>query len=294
MPWRDNWGAWGCAVHLKELPLWEVATVDEPAQDLPLIELDLTSVQPDSATITTQATTTTPVLPPSLATTVEPSCDITVAITQQLQGTLEWLQWASPTILTPVSLHSTPKRELPSVALGALPPSEVTRGSLWTKWGGPNHPCPNGKPYSGVPSGSHTRRCTQYHSYQPLNISANCAKIKEGAGTFPIPQLQASPRAVPAGLPEEVLQLQGQMNAALEQLLTTRATMDSHHRELELNAKLAMHMNKVQAAEAIKEAKVSHMAEVKEAELCQPGSKRLRHTTLPIPVSCSKSTGKVC
>ena len=58
------------------------------------------------------------------------------------------------------------------------------------------------------------------------------------------------------------------MNVALEQLLTTRATMDSHHRELELNAELAMHMNEAQAAEAIKEAKVSHAAETKEAKLC--------------------------
>ena len=40
--------------------------------------------------------------------------------------------------------------------------------------------------------------------------------------------------------------MQGQMNVVLEQLLTTRATVDSHCRELELNAKLAMHMNEAQ------------------------------------------------
>ena len=64
------------------------------------------------------------------------------------------------------------------------------------------------------------------------------------------------------------------MNVALEQLLTTRATMDSHCRELDLNAKLAMHMNEAQATEAIKEAEVSHAAEVKEDEVHHTTAKR--------------------
>ena len=51
-------------------------------------------------------------------------------------------------------------------------------------------------------------------------------KILEAASTFSIPQLQAPPRVDPARLPEDVLQLQGQMNVALEWLLATRATMD--------------------------------------------------------------------
>ena len=60
--------------------------MDEPTWNPPLIELDLSSVQPDSVTTTIQAPTTTLVLPPSLAATVEPSHYITVAINQQLQG----------------------------------------------------------------------------------------------------------------------------------------------------------------------------------------------------------------
>ena len=47
------------------------------------------------------------------------------------------------------------------------------------------------------------------------------------------------------------------MNMALEQLLTTRATMDSYGKEL----------NEAQATEGIKEAKVSHAAKVKEAKV---------------------------
>ena len=87
------------------------------------------------------------------------------------------------------------------------------------------------------------------------------------ASIFPIPQPQAPPRVGPAGLPDEVLQLQGQVNTALEWLLTTRATMDSCHRELELNAKLAMCMNEAQAVKAIKVAEVGNAQSLKEAKV---------------------------
>ena len=43
--------------------------------------------------------------------------------------------------------------------------------------------------------------------------------------------------------------------------------MDSHHRELELNAILAVHMNEAQAVRAIKEAEVCHTSVIKEAEV---------------------------
>ena len=112
----------------QELPLWNAAAMDEPTWDPLLIELDLGSVQPNSVKTTIQIPTTTPVLSPSPATSVEPSHDITMAINQQLQVALEWLQWASPAISTPMSWHSMPKRELSSVALGAPPPGEVTEG----------------------------------------------------------------------------------------------------------------------------------------------------------------------
>ena len=77
-------------------------------------------------------------------------------------------------------------------------------------------------------------------------------KTLEAASISSIPQSQASPRFGPANLPDKVLQLQGQMTAALEQLLTTKASIDSHCRELMLNAKLAMQIKEAQAMEAIK------------------------------------------
>ena len=73
-----------------------------------------------------------------------------------------------------------------------------------------------------------------------------------------IPQHQTPPWVGLAGLTDELLHLQERMNMALEWLLTTRATMDSCCKELELNAELVMHLNKGQAIEAIKEAEVCH------------------------------------
>ena len=62
------------------------------------------------------------------------------------------------------------------------------------------------------------------------------------------------PRIAPATLLDILLPLEEKMNMTLEELLTTRASMDLHCKELDLNAELAAHLNKVQATEAIKQA----------------------------------------
>ena len=46
------------------------------------------------------------------------------------------------------------------------------------------------------------------------------------------------------------------MNAALEQLLAVRSSRDLCSKELDLNMELAVHLNEVQTAEAIRQAKV--------------------------------------
>ena len=86
--------------------------------------------------------------------------------------------------------------------------------------------------------------------------------------SHPIPQSQAPPRVRPTDLLDEVLHLQGLMNVVLEQLFTTRASIDSHHREVALNVELAVQIKKAQTVEAIKEAEMSHTATVKDAEVC--------------------------
>ena len=72
-------------------------------------------------------------------------------------------------------------------------------------------------------------------------------KTLEVASISPIPQSQAPTIVRPTDLPDAVLWVQGLMNMALESLLTTRASIDSHHRELALNAKLTVWMNEAKA-----------------------------------------------
>ena len=105
----------------QEPVLWNAAAPSKPACEPELTEVDLSSVQPESMTTNIPVPTNTPVLPPSLTDTVEPPCDITMALNLHLQGALEWLQWASPTASTPTSQCSMPRGQLPSVALGAPP-----------------------------------------------------------------------------------------------------------------------------------------------------------------------------
>ena len=56
---------------------------------------------------------------------------------------------------------------------------------------------------------------------------------------------------------------------ALKQLLTTKATMDSHQRNLALNANIARCKNEAWATEALKGAEVCYAAMIKDAEACQ-------------------------
>ena len=93
---------------------------------------------------------------PSAADTIELPGDITMPINLQLQGALEWLQWASPTASAPVSQCSTLRREPPSAALGALPSSGETEDPLRPQ-GRLSHPCPNSKPHTDVSAHGHNR-----------------------------------------------------------------------------------------------------------------------------------------
>ena len=105
----------------QELPLWNAATPGEPTHEPELIEVDLSSIQPESMTTAISVPNVTLVLPLSPVNTVEPPCDIAMAINLQLQGILEQLQQALPTASAPTSQHSTPKRQPPLSALGSLP-----------------------------------------------------------------------------------------------------------------------------------------------------------------------------
>ena len=71
-----------------ELPLWDAATPSEPFQEPQLLEVDLSSLQPEAMSAAIQAPTTTPVLTHSLVNTTEPSHNIGMAVNLHLQGAL--------------------------------------------------------------------------------------------------------------------------------------------------------------------------------------------------------------
>ena len=89
------------------------------------------------------------------------------------------------------------------------------------------------------------------------------SKTLDVASISPVHSL-GPPRADPADLPDEVLWLQGEMYAALEQLLMTKANLNSCQRELMWNADIATCQNETQAAKAIKEAEVHHVGAIRE------------------------------
>ena len=72
----------------QELPLWDTTTPGAPTHELPLMEVDLSGMQPESITTAIQTPHSTPVLPPP-ADTAEPSGDITATINLQLMGTMK-------------------------------------------------------------------------------------------------------------------------------------------------------------------------------------------------------------
>ena len=69
-------------------------------------------------------------------------------------------------------------------------------------------------------------------------------------------------------LPKEVLHLQEEMNMIMGQLLTTRAPMDAHQRKEVSDFQTALHQNKAQTTEAIREAEAVHVAAIREAKAC--------------------------
>ena len=172
-----------------------------------------------------------------------------MAINQHLQGTLEWLQQTSSAASTPVYQHNMPRKEPPSVALGTPPSIEGTEDPLGQKETDSAIPVPQVATPGDTTSLTHA---------VPQLLQLNLPQTPEMVSIFFISQHQTPPRVGPARLTDELLQLQERMNVTLEQLLTTWATMDSHHKELELNTELAACLNKVQAIEAIKEAEVCH------------------------------------
>ena len=258
----------------KELPLWDAASADKPAWDLSFIEVYLSITEP-------KATDTTPIPPPF--SDIETPHDISAAFNLHLQGALKWLQWTSLTTSAPISQHSMPGRKAPSATLGA-PLSSRADDPLGLEGMDSAIPDPMATSSQAYP---HVAKPESIPSIIQVSHSPSLPtmmKTPKAASISPTPQSQAPPRANPADLSNEVLWLQGGMNVALEQLLMTKATMDSCQRELALSTDITTWHNEAQAAKAIKEADVH----------CALQSRRQRPVVLFTSALCNNVTRKAC
>ena len=180
-----NGGLKALLFDFEELPLWNAATADEPAQDPPLIKVDLSSMEP--------ATNTT--LAPPLFLAIEPPCHIATVFSLDL-----WGPWNSCSRLSlqpqPLSQHSMPGRKPSSAALGN-PPSTTAEDPLGLK--GTD---------SAILNLMATSSQASPHAVMPENIPSIIQvshSSSPGSQHLPTPQSQAPPRTNPADLSDEVL-----------------------------------------------------------------------------------------
>ena len=120
-----------------------------------------------------------------------------------------------------------PRRKLPSVALGAQPSARAGDPLSLEEMDSavPDLMATSSQVSLGEVLPEHIPSIVQVsHSLSPPAVS----KTLDTASSSPSPQSRAPPRVDPVNLPDEVLQLQGEMNTALEQLLMTKATLNSH------------------------------------------------------------------
>ena len=268
-----NTGLNALAFDFKELPLWNVATMGEATIDPSMIE-----VGP---------------LQHEIWGSIEPQPNIAKTLNLYIQGALGWLQQTFPTTSTPVPQHSNPGRKLPSVALGAPPPTEVE-----------DPLCPEGADSSVYKLLATSTQALQHMAMPmpndipttvPISHSLSpppASKTLTAASVPSIPQSGIHPRADPGALSEEVLQLQREMNAAMGWLLTTRASMDSHQRRLVSNTETALHHNE---AKATKRQRPSVQLPSRMQRLCpQSPSGRQRLPVWVTPIPCNNPLVKVC
>ena len=116
-------------------------------------------------------------------------------------------------------------------------------------------------PPQGTPPPSYK---SAIHSPQPPHPNP-----KEQLVPLLITSSQALARAGPSNMPQEVAQLQKEMNPALGQVLTMKAALDSNWRELEWDLDSAMPECEAQAARAIQEVESLCATTIKEVEACR-------------------------
>ena len=136
------------------------------------------------------------------------------------------------------------------MALRALPPARETEDSPRSVGTGPIIPnpvvtLPQTSPCATPSSGSPGSAQSTQQPFWPTR-----PKILEAGSTPYVEWPPATSDGELTTLSKELLQLQEEMNTALQELLEFRASMDCYHRQLDLGAELAVHHNDAQLAKA--------------------------------------------
>ena len=211
VPRGTKWGALRLfnsisrSCHSGMLSLWIELT-----QDVPFIEVVLGSAEPETAN-TRQMHHPLPAM--------KPPHDIAAVLNQHLQGALEQLQWTPPATFTPTSQQSMPqhstclKGSLLSAALG-VPPSSRAEDPLSLEGTGLAIP-----DLMATSSQTSPAKVTPQHIPSTIQVSHSpsphpMSKTLDVAQYLsPVCQSQPPPGSNPTDLPNDVLWLQGEMNA---------------------------------------------------------------------------------
>ena len=228
LPWGLNGSLKALLFDFKELPLWNAANADEPTQDLPLIDVDWSIVEPK----------------------VPPSTRVEDPLRLNLGGELGQLQWASSATPSSPSQSITSRTQPPSAALGAPSPvgeTENSPRSMGTEHiiPAPAVTLPQTSPQATPPSSSPGSA----HSTQQLFQLTGPRTPETGSMPY-IKWPPASSEGKLTSLSKELFHLQEEMNTDIEELLEVRASLDYCHRELDLGAELAAHHNDAQLTKA--------------------------------------------
>ena len=170
----------------QELPFWDAATPSKPTHTPQQIEVDLSSMQPESMSTAIPVPNTTLVLPHSLANTIEPPIDITMTVHLQLQG--PW-NGCSRLSLQPQACPPTQYAEERAAISGpgGSTLNQRNRRFPWARGDGLCHPCPNGNPHADISVGGHTRWDPNLHLCYSLTAPANHAKGTGGIEHVDVP-----------------------------------------------------------------------------------------------------------
>ena len=105
----------------------------------------------------------------------------------------------------------------------------------------------------------------------PIGHLSSMTPALEAPGVASIPVTPPSKTSTgddTGALPEEVLNLQGEMNRIMGWLLKTRVSMDAHQRKEVSNFQMALHQNEAQTTEIIREAEAMCATAVREVKAC--------------------------